>query len=236
MQQYLQNKKGLVQNVFDQVYDKYDLMNDFMSLGVHRLWKKNMINMMNASNNHKLVDVACGTGDIAKLFLNNVNKLSEITCVDPNKGMIKKGQEKLNEYKNLNWVVAPAEKLPLRNNSFDFYTISFGLRNTKDLDKSLAEAFRVLKPGGRFLCLEFSKIQNSGLDLVYKNYSKLIPYIGKFIVGEKQPYEYLVESIEKFINQDELIDLMIKNNFKKCFYRNLSGGIVSIHSGWKIND
>jgi demethylmenaquinone methyltransferase/2-methoxy-6-polyprenyl-1,4-benzoquinol methylase len=211
-------------------------MNDFMSLGVHRLWKKNMINMMNASNNHKLVDVACGTGDIAKLFLNNVNKLSEITCVDPNKGMIKKGQEKLNEYKNLNWVVAPAEKLPLRNNSFDFYTISFGLRNTKDLDKSLAEAFRVLKPGGRFLCLEFSKIQNSGLDLVYKNYSKLIPYIGKFIVGEKQPYEYLVESIEKFINQDELIDLMIKNNFKKCFYRNLSGGIVSIHSGWKIND
>ena len=236
MQQYLQNKKGLVQNVFDQVYNKYDLMNDFMSLGVHRLWKKNMINMMNASNNHKLVDVACGTGDIAKLFLNNVNKLSEITCVDPNKGMIKKGQEKLNEYKNLNWVVAPAEKLPLKKNSFDFYTISFGLRNTKDLDKSLAEAFRVLKPGGRFLCLEFSKIQNSGLDLVYKNYSKLIPYIGKFIVGEKQPYEYLVESIEKFINQDELINLMIKNNFKKCFYRNLSGGIVSIHSGWKIND
>jgi len=236
MQQYLQNKKGLVQNVFDQVYDKYDLMNDFMSLGVHRLWKKNMINMMNASNNQKLIDVACGTGDIAKLFLNNVNKLSEITCVDPNKGMIKKGQEKLNEYKNLNWVVAPAEKLPLKKNSFDFYTISFGLRNTKDLDKSLAEAFRVLKPGGRFLCLEFSKIQNSGLDLVYKNYSKLIPYIGKFIVGEKQPYEYLVESIEKFINQDELIDLMIKNNFKKCFYRNLSGGIVSIHSGWKIND
>ena len=236
MQQYLQNKKGLVQNVFDQVYDKYDLMNDFMSLGVHRLWKKNMINMMNASNNQKLIDVACGTGDIAKLFLSNVNKLSEITCVDPNEGMIKKGQEKLNEYKNLNWVVAPAEKLPLKKNSFDFYTISFGLRNTKDLDKSLAEAFRVLKPGGRFLCLEFSKIQNSGLDLVYKNYSKLIPYIGKFIVGEKQPYEYLVESIEKFINQDELINLMIKNNFKKCFYRNLSNGIVSIHSGWKIND
>jgi len=236
MQQYLQNKKGLVQNVFDQVYDKYDLMNDFMSLGIHRLWKKNMINMMNPSINQKLIDVACGTGDIAKLFLNNVDKHSEITCVDPNKGMINKGKEKLNEYKNLNWVIAPAEKLPLKENSFDFYTISFGLRNTKDLDKSLAEAFRVLKPGGRFLCLEFSKIQNSGLDLVYKNYSKLIPYIGKFIVGEKQPYEYLVESIEKFINQDELIDLMIKNNFKKCFYRNLSGGIVSIHSGWKIND
>jgi demethylmenaquinone methyltransferase/2-methoxy-6-polyprenyl-1,4-benzoquinol methylase len=236
MQQYLQNKKGLVQNVFDQVYDKYDLMNDFISLGVHRLWKKNMINMMNPSNNQKLIDVACGTGDIAKLFLNNVNEYAEITCVDPNKGMIKKGKEKLNQYKNLNWVEAPAEKLPLNKNSFDFYTISFGLRNTKDLDKSLAEAYRVLKPGGRFLCLEFSKIQNTNLELIYKNYSKLIPAIGKLVVGEKQPYEYLVESIEKFINQEELINLMIKNNFQKCFYRNLSGGIVSIHSGWKIND
>ena len=236
MQQYLQNKKGLVQNVFDQVYDKYDLMNDFMSLGIHRLWKKNMINMMNPSINQKLIDVACGTGDIAKLFLNNVGKYSKITCVDPNKGMINKGKEKLNEYKNLNWVIAPAEKLPLKENSFDFYTISFGLRNTKDLNKSIAEAYRVLKPGGRFLCLEFSKIQNSSLELIYKNYSKLIPSIGKFIVGEKQPYEYLIESIEKFISQDELINLMINNNFKKCFYRNLSGGIVSIHSGWKIND
>ena len=236
MQQYLQNKKGLVQNVFDQVYDKYDLMNDFMSLGIHRLWKKNLINMMNPSNNQKLLDVACGTGDIAKLFLKSVNKFSEITCVDPNKSMISKGKEKLNEYKKLNWVVAPAEKLPFKNNSFDFYTISFGLRNTKDLNKSLSEAFRVLKPGGRFLCLEFSKIQNSNLEFIYKNYSKLIPTIGKLVVGEKQPYEYLIESIEKFVNQDELISLMIKNNFKKCFYRNLSGGIVSIHSGWKIND
>ncbi len=236
MQQYLQNKKGLVQNVFDQVFDRYDLMNDFMSLGIHRLWKRNMINMMNPSSNQKLIDVACGTGDIAKIFLNNVNKFSEITCVDPNKGMISKGKEKLDKYKNLNWIVAPAEKLPIKKNSFDFYTISFGLRNTKDLNKSLAEAFRVLKPGGRFLCLEFSKIQNSNLEFIYKNYSKLIPNIGKFIVGEKQPYEYLIESIEKFINQDELINLMIKNNFKKCSYRNLSGGIVSIHSGWKIND
>ena len=234
MQQYLQNKKGLVQNVFDQVYDKYDLMNDFMSLGIHRLWKKNMINMMNPSINQKLIDVACGTGDIAKLFLNNVGKYSKITCVDPNKGMINKGKEKLNEYKNLNWVIAPAEKLPLKENSFDFYTISFGLRNTKDLNKSIAEAYRVLKPGGRFLCLEFSKIQNSSLELVYKYYSKLIPSVGKFVVGEKEPYEYLIKSIEQFINQDELIELMQKNNFHKCSFRNLSGGIVSIHSGWKI--
>ena len=233
MQQYLQNKKGLVQNVFDQVYDQYDLMNDLMSLGTHRLWKSTMLNLMNPSKNQKLIDVACGTGDIAKLFLNHVNKFSEITCVDPNEGMINKGKVKLKYYKNLKWIIASAEKLPLQDNLFDFYTISFGLRNTKKLDKSLAEAYRVLKPGGRFLCLEFSKIQNSNLDVIYKNYSKMIPTIGKFVVGKEQPYEYLIKSIENFINQDELIDLMIKKNFKKCSYRNLSGGIVSIHSGWK---
>ena len=175
MQQYLQNKKGLVQNVFDQVFDKYDLMNDFMSLGVHRLWKKNLLNMMNPSPKQKLIDVACGTGDIAKLFLDYVNKDSEITCIDPNKAMIKKAKEKLETYKNLTWMIASAEKLPIPENTFDFYTISFGLRNTKSLDKALSEAYRVLKPGGRYLCLEFSKIQNSGLDFIYKNYSKLIP-------------------------------------------------------------
>ena len=153
MQQYLQNKKGLVQNVFDQVYDQYDLMNDFMSLGVHRIWKKNLLNMMNPHSNQKLIDVACGTGDIAKLFLNYTNKNSQITCVDPNKEMIKKAREKLNIYKNLNLVIGSAEKLPLHEHSFDFYTISFGLRNTKSLNKTLLEAYRVLKPGGRFLCL-----------------------------------------------------------------------------------
>jgi len=234
MQQYLQNKKGLVQNVFDQVFDKYDLMNDFMSLGVHRLWKKNLLNMMNPSPKQKLIDVACGTGDIAKLFLDYVNKDSEITCIDPNKAMIKKAKEKLETYENLTWMIASAEKLPIPENTFDFYTISFGLRNTKSLDKALSEAYRVLKPGGRYLCLEFSKIQNSGLDFIYKNYSKLIPSIGKYIVGEKAPYEYLVKSIENFLNQEELLDLMQRKGFQKCEYRNLSGGIVSIHSGWKI--
>ena len=234
MQQYLQNKRGLVQNVFDQVFDQYDLMNDFMSLGVHRLWKKDLLNMMNPTSNQKLVDVACGTGDIAKLFLKNVNKNAEITCVDPNQGMLNKGKEKLRNFKNLNWVAASAEKLPFKDNSFEFYTISFGLRNTKNLNKTLKEAFRVLKPGGRFLCLEFSKIQNTNLNFIYKNYSKLIPLIGKIVVGSKEPYDYLIKSIENFINQEELIEIMKKNNFKKCAYRNLSGGIVSIHSGWKI--
>ena len=233
MQQYLQNKKGLVQSIFDQVYDKYDLMNDFMSLGTHRIWKKNLINMMNPSLKSNLIDVGCGTADIGKLFLENTSNKQTITCVDPNISMIKQGKEKLSKYKNIKWIVAPAEKLPVKDNFYDFYTISFGLRNTKNINKSLSEAYRVLKPGGRFLCLEFSKIQNANLEFIYKNYSKIIPLIGNFIVGKKEPYEYLIKSIDNFVNQRELILLMKKNKFKRCLYRNLSGGIVSIHSGWK---
>ena len=234
MQQYLQNKKGLVQSVFDRVYNKYDLMNDFMSLGIHRIWKKNFINMINPCSNKKLIDVACGTGDIGKLYLDYTDINSQVTCVDPNQGMINQGKKKLANYKNIEWILAPAENLPIPENTFDFYTISFGLRNAKSLERSLSEALRVLKPGGRFLCLEFSKIQNSNLDFIYKNYSKLIPFVGKIVVGEKKPHEYLVKSIENFLNQEELISLMKEKNFKKCTYRNLSGGIVSIHSGWKI--
>ena len=234
MQQYLQNKNGLIQGVFDQVFDKYDLMNDFMSLGIHRIWKKNLINMMNPSKNQNLIDVACGTGDIGKLFLDNTNINNKITCVDPNKGMITKAKSKLVNYKNINWIISKAEMLPLKDNSFDFYTISFGLRNTTDLNKVLAEAYRVLKPGGRFLCLEFSKIQNENFEYIYKKYSKLIPLVGKYIVGKKEPYDYLIKSIEEFLNQDELLELMKNNNFEKCNYRNLTNGVVSIHNGWKI--
>ena len=234
MQQNLQNKAGLVEGVFNKVYDKYDLMNDFMSFGIHRLWKKNLMNWMNPTKNKNYLDVACGTGDLGKLFLDYTDKNGEIISSDSNVKMIEKGKKRLNKYKNIKWVVAEAEKLPFKNNTFDFYTISFGLRNTKNLDKSLSEAYRVLKPGGRYMCLEFSKIQNSNLDFLYKNYSKLIPHIGKAVVGDKDPYEYLTKSIEEFVNQEELIDLMKENNFKNCSYRNLSGGIVAIHSAWKI--
>ena len=166
--------------------------------------------------------------------LDFTNKNSEIFCVDPNESMIEKGKEKLKKYNNIKWIIGSAEKLPLKENSCDYYTISFGLRNTKNLKQSITEAYRVLKPGGRYLCLEFSKIQNSNLELLYKYYSKIIPHIGKAIVGEKEPYEYLTKSIEEFVNQDELIDLMKQNKFENCSYRNLSGGIVAIHSGWKI--
>ena len=234
MRQYLQNKKGLVQNVFNKVYDKYDLMNDFMSLGIHRLWKKDLINWMAPLPEKKLIDMACGTGDLGKLFLKQTNYMGKVMCVDPNLGMLKKGIERLKKHKNITWKKGNAEKILASNNFFDYYTISFGLRNTKNLNKTLKEAYRVLKPGGRFLCLEFSKIQNSQLNDFYKKYSKIIPYIGKLVVGEEEPYKYLIKSIENFINQDELIELMYKSKFINCSYRNLSGGIVAIHSGWKI--
>jgi len=234
MQQNLQNKDGLVKNVFNKVYDKYDLMNDFMSLGIHRIWKKDLIQLMNPSKGKKLIDVACGTGDLGKLYLESVGANQKILCVDPNKGMIKKSKSKLKKYKNIKWIIASAENLPIQDNSCDYYTISFGLRNTKNLNKALSEAYRILKSGGRYLCLEFSKIENSNLNSFYKNYSKLIPLIGKIVVGEKEPYEYLIKSIDNFINQPQLINLMEKNKFQNCTYRNLSGGIVAIHSGWKI--
>ena len=234
MKQDFQQKDGLVEGVFNKVFDKYDLMNDFMSLGIHRIWKKDFVQMINPSKNKKLIDVGCGTGDIASLYIKATSNKASILCVDPNKKMIEECKKKLNKFKNITWQVGYAENLKVPNNSYDFYTISFGLRNTKNLNKSLAEAYRVLKTGGRFLCLEFSKIENLNLHFIYKNYSKIIPLLGQIIVGDKKPYEYLIQSIEKFVNQEQLLEIMRKNNFKNCTYRNLSGGIVAIHSGWKI--
>ena len=234
MDQNLQQKKGLVKGVFNKVFKKYDLMNDLMSLGIHRIWKKNLIQMMNPSQDKTLIDVACGTGDIAKLYLESTDRNSKILCVDPNRNMINECKKNLKNFKNVKWKTCSAEKLNVPENSFDFYTISFGLRNTKDIDKSLKEAFRVLKKGGRFFCLEFSKIENDNIEIFYRNYSKLIPNIGELVIGERKPYEYLVKSIENFITQKQLINKMEKNNFINCKYRNLNGGIVAIHSGWKI--
>ena len=234
MQQNLQQNKGLVQSVFDSVFDKYDLMNDLMSLGIHRLWKKELIYMINPTYNQKLIDVGSGTGDIAKLYSEAANNNSKILCIDPNIKMIEKGKKKLRKYNNIKWKTGSAEKLTINNNLFDFYTISFGLRNTKNLNKSISEAYRVLKKGGRFFCLEFSKIENMNLDFLYKKYSKIIPILGKLVVGDKKPYEYLLKSIDEFPNQYQLVEIMKKNGFENCHYRNLSGGIVAIHSGWKI--
>ena len=209
-------------------------MNDIMSLGIHRIWKNKLIDWMNPQLNENLIDVASGTGDIARLFSKKNNNSAQITCVEPNDEMRSAGKSNLENFKNIKWHKAKAEKLPFKNDTYDFYTISYGIRNVSDINLSLKEALRVLKPGGRFMCLEFSKIDNEMINLFYQKYSKVIPFIGKYIVGSSKPYDYLIESISKFHTQDELANLMKKNGFSNVEYRNLSSGISAIHSGWKI--
>ena len=229
------NKKDkLIKEVFNNVFDKYDLMNDLMSLGVHRLWKKDLINWLSPQRNTKLIDVASGTGDIANLYLKEISFKGKAFCLDNNQNMLEFGKKKLGRVKNINWFRGRAEKLPFKKNFFDYYTISFGIRNVRDIDKALKEAYRVLKPGGRFICLEFSKIEIKILNKFYKNYSKIIPKIGKLIVGKSKPYEYLTSSIENFCSQDQFMNKIKKCKFKRSKYRNLSGGIASIYSAWKI--
>ena len=234
MKNTIQDKAKLVNSVFSKVYNKYDLMNDIMSLGIHRVWKDKFIDWMNPSRDSSLIDVASGTGDIAKLFSLRVKNLSTVTCIEPNEGMFSQGKKNLINFKNIEWIKSKAENLPVEDNIYDFYSISYGIRNVSDINKTLAEAYRVLKPGGRFMCLEFSKIDNELLNILYKNYSKAIPALGKYIVGSSKPYEYLVNSIDSFYNQDQLSKLMNKNGFANVEYRNLSNGISAIHSGWKI--
>ena len=228
------DKSKLVNSVFSKVHHKYDLMNDIMSFGIHRVWKEKFIDWMNPLQNTKLIDVASGTGDIAQLYLNKLDNLGRALCLEPNDQMLKQGKTKLKNYKNIKWINAQAENIPINDNTFDYYTISFGIRNVSDINLTLKEAFRVLKPGGRFMCLEFSKINNELLNFLYKNYSKSLPYIGKFIVGSEKPYKYLIESIDKFLNQKQLAELMIKNGFKNVEFRNVTSGVSAIHSGWKI--
>ena len=234
MKNTIQDKAKLVNSVFSKVYKKYDLMNDIMSLGVHRIWKSKLIDWMNPQLNENLIDVASGTGDIAKLFSKKNNNSAQITCVEPNDEMYFAGKFNLKNFKNIKWRKAKAEKLPFKNNTYDFYTISYGIRNVSDINLSLKEALRVLKPGGRFMCLEFSKIDNKMINLLYQKYSKVIPIVGKYIAGSSKPYDYLIKSINEFYTQDELANLIKKNGFSNVEYRNLSNGISAIHSGWKI--
>ena len=234
MKSTIQDKAKLVNSVFSEVYNKYDLMNDVMSLGIHRIWKDKLIDWMNPARDSSLIDVASGTGDIAKLFSLRNKNLSTVTCVEPNEQMFNRGRKNLAKYENIKWIKSSAESLPVDENTYDFYSISYGIRNVSDINKTLSEAYRVLKPGGRFMCLEFSKINNELLDFLYKNYSKAIPALGKYIVGSSKPYEYLINSINAFYNQEQLLELIIKNGFTNVQYRNLSNGISAIHSGWKI--
>ncbi len=209
-------------------------MNDIMSFGIHRLWKKNMLEWMSPQPNTSLIDVASGTGDLALIHSKRMGNRCQISCVEPNNEMLSVGRNKSKNFKNISWYLASAEKLPFKNDMFDFYIISFGIRNVLDINLTLKEAFRVLKTGGRFMCLEFSKVENPFFRSLYKNYSKLIPKIGKKIVGSSEPYDYLIKSIDKFYNQQELLDLIKKNGFSNTSYRNLSNGIAAIHSGWKV--
>ena len=226
------NSKRLVTKIFQDVFDKYDLMNDLMSLGIHRIWKKNFIDWLNPQKNTTLIDVASGTGDIAKLYLNKTNYEGSVYCVDENEGMLNLNKKKLKRNPKVKWFCGNAEKLPFKNNYFDYYTISFGIRNVDNINNALKEAYRVLKPGGRFLCLEFAKVENEILNKFYKTYSKSIPKIGKFVIGKSEPYEYLINSIEKFYSQDVFFTQIKKQNFANVSYRNLSGGVVAIHSAW----
>jgi demethylmenaquinone methyltransferase / 2-methoxy-6-polyprenyl-1,4-benzoquinol methylase len=234
MKTYHKNSERLVKKVFQDVFYKYDLMNDLISLGIHRIWKKQFVHWLNPQKNTKLIDVASGTGDIAKLFLEKIHHEGMVYCVDENQGMLDINKKKFKDPSKVKWYCDNAEHLPFEDNYFDYYTISFGIRNVENIDVALSEAYRVLKPGGRFMCLEFSKIKNSILNKFYKTYSKSIPKIGKFVVGKSEPYEYLVNSIENFYNQEELLNKIKKHNFINVSYRNMNAGVVAIHSAWKV--
>ncbi len=234
MKNTIQDKSKLVNYVFTKVHKKYDVMNDIMSLGSHRIWKERLIEWMSPQLNQSLVDVAAGTGDIAKIFTKKTRNSGKIFCVEPNREMYLLGKNNLRNFKNIEFYKSSAENLPFKNDSFDFYTISFGIRNVSNINQAIKEAHRVLKPGGRFLCLEFSKIDNELINVIYQQYSKVIPFLGKLIVGSSKPYDYLIKSIDEFYSQDELVNLIKENGFNYVEYRNLYNGIAAIHSGWKI--
>ena len=227
------SKKDFVNTVFNSVFKKYDLMNDIMSFGIHRLWKGNLIDWLQPKLNSKLIDMAAGTGDVSRIYIERTKFTGQATLVDQNPEMLNEGKKKIGHHKNINFLCASAELVPLKDSSFDYYIISFGIRNVTDIKKTLKEAYRLLKPCGRFMCLEFSKINNEIIDKFYSLYSNLIPHIGKLVAGDEKPYEYLIQSIKDFYNQEQLLDLMKEAKFINNEYRNLKTGVAAIHSGWK---
>ena len=227
------DKQNLVNSVFNSVADKYDLMNDITSLGIHREWKNNLINWMAPQKNQKLADIAGGTGDIARKFLNNGGHSAYV--IDINEEMIKSGKVNKKNLKNIKWIVASAEDIPIDDNTFERGTMGFGLRNITNRAQALKEVYRILKPGGRFICLEFSHVENELIEEIYNFWSfKCMPYIGEKVAGDRSAYTYLVESIRQFPTQPELAEMFSEAGFSRVKYRNLSNGIVSLHSGWKL--
>lgn len=238
-----EEKAGLVKDVFDKVAGRYDLMNDVMSGGLHRVWKHAMVETLDPRPNQEFLDVAGGTGDIAFRIRERTARFYDgqtphITLCDINDQMLTEGRKRaidLGIVSGIRWVCGDAMKLPVESSSVDGYTIAFGIRNVTDIDAALVEAHRVLRPGGRFLCLEFSKVEPEPLAKAYELYSMhFIPKLGRLFAGESQPYQYLVESIRQFPDQRAFADKMRAAGFANVSYRNMTGGVVALHSGWKI--
>ena len=231
-------KAPLVQGVFESVARKYDVMNDAMSAGVHRLWKNAMIDWLAPRRGLRLLDVAGGTGDIAFRVLERTQGDAEVTVCDLTEGMLHAGRGRAEAGKHasqLTWVCGDAMRLPFPDASFDAYTIAFGIRNVTRVDEALAEAHRVLRPGGRFMCLEFSKVNTPGLDRLYDLYSfNVIPQLGQMIAGDRDSYQYLVESIRRFPDQDSFARMIREAGFSRVAYRNMTFGVAALHSGWKV--
>ena len=230
-------KAGRVQGVFGSVASKYDVMNDAMSLGIHRIWKDAMMDWLAPRPGQKLLDVAGGTGDISFRFLKRAGS-GHATVLDLTEPMLVEGRKRAEAESladSLDWVVGDAMALPFEDNTFDVYTISFGIRNVTRPQDALNEAFRVLKPGGRLMVLEFSQIPNDLMQKVYDLYSfNIIPRMGQAIAGDKDSYQYLVESIRKFPDQETFLGMVKQAGFDNAKYRNLSMGIACLHSGWKL--
>lgn len=233
-------RQGLVNQVFARVADRYDLMNDLMSGGLHRLWKDDLIAWLSPPKDRafRLIDVAGGTGDIAMRFLKATGPSAEAVICDISGEMIEAGSRRFEGNtlaRRLSFVQGNAEALPFPDRSFDAYTIAFGIRNVTDRDHALSEAYRVLRPGGRFLCLEFSQVQAPLLDSVYEMYSfRVIPRLGDMVAGNREAYQYLVESIARFPDQETFAEEVAAAGFARARYRNLTGGIAAIHSGWRL--
>lgn len=238
----LEDKQDMVGSVFDRVAGRYDTMNDLISMGAHRLWKSAMISMLSPPRSpkkpYRILDVAGGTGDIAFRIDDRTEGRTDLTVLDINESMLTVGRDRARRDgrgENLKFVVGNAEDLPAPSNHYDAYTIAFGIRNVPRIEKALSEAYRVLKPGGRFLCLEFSTVDLPMLDRFYDVYSfNVVPLIGKVVAGDDEPYRYLVESIRKFPDQQRFTSMISAAGFSRAQFRNMTGGVVALHSAWKI--
>jgi len=231
------DKAGMVHGVFTRVASRYDVMNDMMSMGIHRVWKDAMMDWLAPQPHQRLLDVAGGTGDISFRFLKRAPGASAVV-LDMTESMLVEGRQRAEAEQmadNLGWVTGDAMALPFADNSFDVYTISFGIRNVTRIADALSEAYRVLRPGGRLMVLEFSQLPNPAMQWAYDRYSfNVIPVMGQIVANDRDSYQYLVESIRKFPDQETFAAMIREAGFGQVKYRNLSLGIAALHSGWKL--